>query len=119
MIIIHSPLPWEVDPNLDKSGTTLFDHNGHPVLRLILSSSEYQATRMMANIKLISGAIAAVQLLIEAYEKGAEKGGSIEWSDLDAAYELAVQAVAPIDHLDPPIRTLDTAPQHILEGKSR
>lgn len=41
---------------------------------------------------------AAVNALIQAYDKGEVQGGSVDWSDLDEAYRLATEsrrAVAP------------------------
>ncbi len=36
----------------------------------------------------------ACEALINAYNRGKRNGGSIDWSDLDYAYELACEAVA-------------------------
>jgi len=38
-------------------------------------------------------AFEAARLLVEAYRRGKERGGGIDWDDLDQAYEAAVRAV--------------------------
>ena len=38
-------------------------------------------------------AIEAARLLVEAYRRGGERGGSTEWEDIDRAYEAALRAV--------------------------
>ena len=38
-------------------------------------------------------AFSAAQLLIEAYRHGKERGGSIDWDELDQAYEAARKAI--------------------------
>ena len=48
-----------------------------------------------ASVKAIrrrDAAFQAVHLLIEAYRRGEERGGSIDWEDLDQAYQAALQA---------------------------
>ncbi|HQU15476.1 MAG: hypothetical protein B7Z66_12190 [Chromatiales bacterium 21-64-14] len=37
-------------------------------------------------------AMRVAQMLVEAYRTGAENGGSIDWSDIDDAYALALKA---------------------------
>lgn len=38
-------------------------------------------------------AMAACHVLVRAYERGAERGGSTKWEDVDDAHELAKKAV--------------------------
>ncbi len=39
-----------------------------------------------------AAAFTTVRLLIEAYCRGEERGGSIDWDDIDQAYQAALQA---------------------------
>lgn len=38
-------------------------------------------------------ALAACHALVDAYDRGQESGGSIDWSDVDDAHEIALQAL--------------------------
>lgn len=40
-----------------------------------------------------AAAFRAAELLVEAYRRAAEEGGSIEWSDVDEAYVAAREAL--------------------------
>lgn len=81
-----TPGPWHVDKS------HLWSSDGKVIL--VLSEPE-KGEEGEANAKLIAASpdlLYACQALKEAYDLGEESGG-VDWSDLDQAYKLAVDAL--------------------------
>ena len=58
----------------------------------------------------IGRAIRATEILVEAHDRGAENGGSVEWEDLDLAYEHAREALGKAPPPD-----LESLPDETIE----
>ena len=94
----HTPGPWMSrlvggnnwhvvadSPNVKGLAQTVCDING-----------PWNPSNYAANAKLIAACpdlLAACQALIDAYRIGERNGGSVDWSDLDAAHSLAKGAM--------------------------
>lgn len=54
-----------------------------------------EADASVKEIRRRDAAFQAAHLLVEAYRRGEERGGSIDWDDLDQAYQAALIAAGP------------------------
>ena len=52
-----------------------------------------EADSSVHQLRRCEAAFTAAKLLVEAYRRGEERGGGIDWDDLDQAYEAALKAV--------------------------
>jgi hypothetical protein len=62
----------------------------HIVLRPNTDEGQRTSSRLYAANK----ALRACELLVEAYKTGEANGGSVDWSDVDLAWEVASEALA-------------------------
>ncbi len=61
-----------------------------------------EAGASVTAIRRRDAAFQAVRLLLETYRRGEERGGSIDWEDLDQAYQAALQASGSSPETDRP-----------------
>ncbi|MHB8254967.1 MAG: hypothetical protein ACYDEV_15040 [Acidiferrobacter sp.] len=64
--------------------------HSHIVIRPDDDAGQATSNRLLASVQ----ALRTCELLVEAYARGEANGGSVDWGDVDLAWEVACQAVA-------------------------
>lgn len=83
----ENPLLWDDFFEDEAAGAALT----FEIEQTIETSGDFPAPHCsVRSLRSDASARAAARALVAAYEHGEANGGSIDWSDLDAAYELAL-----------------------------
>lgn len=96
----HTPGPWVLDFSTQTGWAIWADPRLHGDMRrgaVVIAADLRGGKQDEANARLMAAApdlLAAAQLLVDAYRKGEENGSSMDWSDVDQAWEAAKAAIA-------------------------
>ena len=81
----------------------------HIILRPNTDEGQGTSLRLYAADK----ALRACQLLADAYKQGEDNGGSVDWSDVDDAFEAAVEALKVLHATPVPPIPADECPDYV------
>ena len=81
----------------------------HIILRPNTDEGQRTSLRLYAADK----ALRACQLLADAYKQGENNGGSVDWSDVDMAHEVAVEALQMLHATPVPPIPADECPDYV------